>query len=84
VPATKEQLTLQNRYNEYLLTRLRTLEGIDMEFITHEFGEEFLSDFLTQLDPWMENNTVEIIERNVRLTRSGKLLADRITAALFV
>jgi oxygen-independent coproporphyrinogen-3 oxidase len=84
VPATSEQLTLQNRYNEYVMTRLRTLEGIDAEHITQEFGEEFLADFLAQVDPWLHNSAVEIADRKVRLTRSGKLLADRITAALFV
>lgn len=84
IPATVEELTLQNRYNEYIMTRLRTSEGIDAEFLSREFGEEFLSDFLTQLDPWLASGDVMISERMIRLTTSGKLLADRIAAALFV
>lgn len=84
IPATIEELTLQNRYNEYVMTRLRTSEGISAELISREFGEAFLSDFLTQLDPWLKSGDVTIGNRMVMLTTKGKLIADRIASELFV
>jgi oxygen-independent coproporphyrinogen-3 oxidase len=84
IPATTETLTLSNRYNEYIMTSLRTMEGIDAEVVSKDFGEEFLSDLLTHAEPWIENGSLIIQNRHLKLTREGKLLADRIAAAFFM
>ena len=84
IPATTETLTISNRYNEYIMTSLRTMEGIDAEVVSRDFGEDFLSDLLTHAEPWIDNGSLIIQNRHLKLTREGKLLADRIAAAFFV
>jgi oxygen-independent coproporphyrinogen-3 oxidase len=82
--AETEQLSMENRYNEYIMTGLRTRWGVDLEKIEQNFGVTFQSDFLVQIAPYIETGMVMTEGSIVSLTSKGKLLADRITAAVFV
>src|SRR5690606_26761880 len=39
LPAEKEKLTIADRYNEYVMTGLRTIWGVSLQRIETEFGE---------------------------------------------
>lgn len=84
IPAEVEILTLQNQYNEYIMTGLRTQWGVSADYIKSRFGENFLSDFLFQIHEYVESGAVEIQSDKYMLTLSGKLIADRIAAKAFV
>jgi oxygen-independent coproporphyrinogen-3 oxidase len=43
-----EVLTLEMRYNEYIITSLRTAAGADLQYIAHTFGEPFVRHCLQQ------------------------------------
>jgi oxygen-independent coproporphyrinogen III oxidase len=77
-----ELLTPRNRYNEYILTRLRTIWGCDMEEMQRLFGEETLMHFNAQLK---KHQSFIIQDSNiVRLNRNGLLRADGIASDLFL
>lgn len=84
LPSKGEVLTTQNHYNEYIMTGLRTSSGVDSGAILERFGEPVLRDFLVQADRWMEGG--ELLQEGSRyyLSRSGKLLADRIASGFFL
>ena len=84
VPSTSELLTIPNQYNEYLMTRLRTMWGVDSEYIFTEFGDPFRSDFLRQIQTYIDSGDVLVSGSAYTLSRSGKLIADRIAARLMV
>lgn len=77
-----EQLSLADKYNEYVMTSLRTKWGCNLSYITTAFGLQYLNFFQTtrqQLNPeWF----VEV-DGSIVLTSQGKLFADKIAAALF-
>ena len=77
-----EELTLRDKYNEYILTRLRTIWGCDTIEISKNFGEEILNYFLNKLK--LKQNFV--IEKNgiYTLNFNGKLNADGIAGDLFL
>lgn len=84
IPFTVDNLSEEERLNEYILTGLRTLWGIDFRVIQKEFGENLLFSkkaILAQMDSegWLIWK-----DKNLSLSKSGKLLADSIAAALFV
>tara|TARA_R110002020_G_scaffold296313_3_gene511866 strand:+ start:4914 stop:5951 length:1038 start_codon:yes stop_codon:yes gene_type:complete len=84
IPFVVDNLTEDERLNEYMLTGLRTLWGIDFEVIHKEFGYDLLSakkSILAQMD---EEGWLVWKDKNLSLSKSGKLLADSIAAALFV
>ncbi len=80
----KEILTPEQRYNEYVMTSLRTAAGCDLEKI-RAMGAPFEAHFLGNVQVFLANETVVNAEgRHFKLTRQGKLLADGIAAELFV
>jgi oxygen-independent coproporphyrinogen-3 oxidase len=80
----KEILTLDQRYDEYVMTSLRTSWGCDLEHIRNAFGEKYSRYCLKQAQPFIQEE--KIIQRDNRLflTSKGKLFADGIAAALFI
>jgi oxygen-independent coproporphyrinogen-3 oxidase len=83
IPFEQEVLTLEQRYNEYIMTALRTMWGVD-EHQLSGFGKELEAHFHRSIAPFLINGKVEKTGRSYRLTLSGKLLADRISMELFV
>jgi len=80
LPFEREELSADQRYNEYVLTTLRTMWGVDFEKISPNFQKHFLKN----VQPFLENKTVVKKENKFCLTEKGKLLADNISMELFV
>ncbi|KGE14198.1 oxygen-independent coproporphyrinogen III oxidase [Sphingobacterium deserti] len=80
-----EELTLRDRVNEYVMTALRTMWGIDLNRIKDVFGTEILAAIQKGVQPFIEKQQLALIdERYLRLTAAGKLLADHIASELFI
>ncbi len=79
----KELLSEKDRYNEYVMTSLRTTWGCDAEHIKNIFGETVKNRFETGIQPFIDRG--EVINKNGTyiLSGKGKLFADGIAAALF-
>jgi oxygen-independent coproporphyrinogen-3 oxidase len=77
-----EELSLKNKFNEYVLTRLRTIWGCDIIEIEQRFGAELAMHFKKIIT----NKLADVTETNgiFSLSKSGKLRADSIAADLFV
>lgn len=83
IPFEEEILTPVQRLNEYIMTSLRTIEGLDLESVKHIFGEPYSKDLLNASIKWQENNKVVCRGSALLLTGEGKLFADGIAADLF-
>ncbi|WP_339752137.1 radical SAM family heme chaperone HemW [Algoriphagus aquimarinus] len=83
-PFAVDNLTEDERLNEYILTGLRTLWGIDFEFIHRDFGHDLLSSKKSILSQMDSEGWLLWQDKKLSLTKSGKLLADSIAAALFI
>lgn len=83
VPSTEEILTLDQRYNEYVMTRLRTIWGCDIKDINENFGEKYQSYFEKNIEKFINCGWMRISKNIFTLTDSGKLMADFITQELF-
>ena len=98
LPQEIENLTQKDRFNEYVMTGLRTMWGISLNTIASEFGEDYkhalLRDaqkFLDQqliviaIPPLLEKQSVNTSNNDVVLktTQKGKFLCDGIASALF-
>ena len=83
VPFTKEDLTSTQRYNEYIMTTLRTVWGCDPSVIDVKFGKNYLKYFNKKILQFIQNQTVMTDGKKYFLTDAGRLLADRIAMELF-
>lgn len=84
----KEELTLVQQLNEYIMISLRTMEGCDLQRVSDQFGEEKARELQEQAAPYISSGKIKLYEepaKNPRLvlTQDGKLLADGIAADLF-
>lgn len=84
IPFEREVLAVEDRINEYLLTGLRTNWGCDIERIKAEFLYDLLSDQKSYIKSLSDKNLVAFDGTVLKLTKAGKLLADKIASDLFV
>lgn len=74
-----EALSPATRYNEYVMTGLRTIWGCDLQ----KMAPGFQSYFLENVQPFMDKGQVLVQNKQYRLSDSGKFMADYIAAQLF-
>ena len=80
----REVLTEKERFNEYILTSLRTIWGVDLNYLKANFNNDFVKAFLQQVETYVKNETVVVKDTTYTLTEKGKLLADKIASELFM
>lgn len=86
LPSETEILSLNNRFNEYIMTGLRTIWGVSFEKIKEDFGIEYLTSFQKSIQPFIKKGFLEITVENkvVTTTKKGKFMADGIASDLFI
>jgi oxygen-independent coproporphyrinogen-3 oxidase len=80
----KEVLTPDQRYNEYVMTSLRTSWGCDTVHILNAFGKNYESHFNLNAKPYLDKTHLYREGTKYFLTDEGKLFADGIAAGLFI
>lgn len=83
IPCTVEVLTDTDKFNDYIMTSLRTKEGIELEFIKNNFGAEKFSFVLKAAEKFEKSGHLVITKNNIVLTDEGMFISDRIISDLF-
>lgn len=83
VPYEEEALTQTQQLNEYIMTSLRTVEGLDLNYVKIKFGEAFSTKLTQQSAKYTSTKKVVLENLKIILTNEGKLFADGIAADLF-
>lgn len=83
IPFEEEVLTATQQLNEYIMTSLRTIEGLDLDHVRDLFGEEKANEISTASNKYQLTGKLKSAGRNLVLTKEGKLFADGIAADLF-
>ena len=84
IPATIEELSLNNRFNEYVMTSLRTAWGTDLNYISLQFGATYAQQLVEKLDSLKQHNWLHLNDNKLFLSREGKLFADHIASEFFI
>jgi len=84
VPYELETLTIEQQLNEYIMTSLRTMEGLSLQKVKKDFGREMFHYVLKAAQRHILKNHLQVDEDYLKTTLGGKLLADGIAADLFV
>ena len=84
VPIETETLTITDRYNEYIMTGLRTIWGVSLERIENDFGKFYLDYLNKEVKRFLEDDLLSIEENVLRATKKGKFLCDGIASDLFL
>jgi oxygen-independent coproporphyrinogen-3 oxidase len=81
---TIEELDIYDRFNEYVMTSLRTMWGTDLQKIGDEYGKIFLEDTMKNIVPFIQRDWLKNENNKLILTPDGKLFADYIASELFL
>lgn len=83
IPYEEEALTGTQQLNEYIMTSLRTMEGLNLDHILQLFGEDKSNRILAASRKFESTGKLNIENTRIVLTKEGKLFADGIAADLF-
>ena len=84
IHSKKEELSISQKYNEYILTSLRTIWGIDTATIQQRFGDKITFHFLTEIRKWEARKYIVANSTIYNLTSNGKIFSDAIASDLFI
>mgnify|MGYP002283131180 FL=1 len=80
----REKLSIIDKYNEYVMTGLRTKWGISLTHLENNFGSYYKNNFETRIVKYVNTSLVVIKDDVFRTTIKGKFLADGIASELFL
>ncbi|WP_348799318.1 radical SAM family heme chaperone HemW [Flavobacterium adhaerens] len=83
LPNEVEILTITDRYNEYIMTGLRTIWGVSLERIKNDFGTDYFQYLQKQSQKFIDDDLLFIESGILKPTKKGKFLTDGIASDLF-
>mgnify|MGYP000309545599 CR=1 FL=1 len=84
LPLEREILTKKDRYNEYMMTGLRTKWGISLKKVKTDFGEKFRGYLMQQAGEHLKNKLLIREDEVLKISKEGKFLSDGIASDLFM
>ncbi len=83
LPIERETLSVTDRYNEYVMTGLRTVWGVSLLKINKDFGDDYLNYLEKLSKKFIIEDLLYIENETLKTTQKGKFLADGIASDLF-
>lgn len=77
-----EILDKVTRYNEYIMTSLRTMWGVSLTYTEEAFGTELCQYCMKIAAPYLQSHKLEMQADRLRLTREGIFVSDGIISDL--
>ncbi|MEY3433037.1 MAG: radical family heme chaperone HemW [Bacteroidota bacterium] len=83
IPQECEMLTAEQQWNEYIMTSLRTAEGINKKRISDQWGDKACIALNEEIKRFVQTGKMIETEQSWKLSEEGKFLADGIAAEFF-
>lgn len=77
-----ENITKAEKYDEYVMLRLRTADGIDADELTHRFGEEYYQFFIEKAKPLVSEGSLNNENGRYNIPENHIMISDNITCDL--
>ncbi len=94
LPQEIEELSINDRFNETIMTGLRTIWGVSLVTIKQDFGTTFKNHLLKRAEKFIDQGLLEIVTssdspkanciKKLKTTKKGKFLVDGIASDLFI
>ncbi len=79
-----EDLDLKSRFNEYVMTSLRTMWGIDLEYVEKAFEKEGYDYIVNLAGKFKDYGLIRQDQKNLVLTNQGKIISDNIISEFMI
>ena len=77
-----EELDENTQYNDFIITRLRTMWGIQLQKIKELFGEEKWNYLKQQAEPYLQQDLLNLQNETLKLSKKGIFISDGIMSDL--
>jgi oxygen-independent coproporphyrinogen-3 oxidase len=84
LPLEMEKLSATDRYNEYIMTGLRTKWGVSVQFVENQFGIKTKEYLLQQAKTHLKTEKLLLNDHTLLVSQKGKFFTDGIAADLFL
>ena len=84
IPAKLERLSRDEKFNEYIITSIRTIWGVDLNLIKNRFGNNYYKNIIKSYRKWLESKDVTLKEDKIFLTKRGKFISDTIASDFLI
>ena len=84
LPMEFEVLSKKDKYNEYIMTGLRTIWGVSIPKVKDQFGDKYSEYLLEQAQKYIDEHLLFLDGDSLITTQKGKFLADGIASNLFM
>ncbi len=74
----KEELDIKTRFNEYIMTSLRTMWGIDLEYVERTFEKEGYDYVVNLAGKFISYGMMKQEKNTMVLSNQGKMISDNI------
>lgn len=78
----KEELNLYTRYNDFVITRLRTVYGIPTDLLKNTFGETLYNYCMRMASSYLKQGLLTWDHHILKLTEKGIFISDGIMSDL--
>ncbi|MFN2394896.1 MAG: radical SAM family heme chaperone HemW [Bacteroidales bacterium] len=82
-PFEQEILNIDQQYNEYVMTALRTMWGVDKALVKNHFGNDYFEKMMHAAQKHLKNGKMGETPTQLFISSEGKFFADGIAADLF-
>ena len=79
-----EGLTSEDHLNEYIMTSLRTKEGIDLSYIKATYGDAEYNRILLESSGWQERGVLTHLDNRLFIPTKEFMLSDAVIESLFL
>ncbi len=80
---SEENLSDRDQLNEYLMTQLRTVAGLDLSLVKSKWGIDLLEQEEQQIEAWIAAGQMVHEKEKLSLTKHGFMVSDSIIRDLF-
>ncbi|MGI6049006.1 MAG: radical SAM family heme chaperone HemW [Petrimonas sp.] len=77
-----EHLTTSQKYNEFILTGLRTMWGVNLQQLKNSFGDKYYDFYAKNAQRYIDKGLLKIENQSLKLTREGIFISDGIMSEL--
>jgi oxygen-independent coproporphyrinogen-3 oxidase len=84
LPIETETLSITDKYNEYVMTGLRTVWGVSLVKVEEDFGMNYKKYLLEQSQKHIDEHLLYLDDDKLLVTKKGKFLSDGIASDLFM
>ena len=79
-----EELDTRTRFNEYIMTSLRTMWGIDLDYVEKTFEKEGYDYIVSMSSKFREYGLMKQEKNNLMLTNQGMMISDNIISGFMM